>query len=76
MEQMFEPPDLNLLRTGLKLSADANYESVIAGLYYASQKRRKNLIDSVSLTTKKNFDILQSIVNKRLDHSRKLQERE
>ena len=71
MEQMFEPSELDILREGLALPADANYESIISGLYYAGPKRPK-LINKLGSTTKRNFEILQSIVAKRLELSRNL----
>jgi energy-coupling factor transporter ATP-binding protein EcfA2 len=73
MEQMFDSSDLDILRADLALAADANYESIIGGLYYAGSRRPK-LIDKVGPTTKRNFEILQSIVDKRLKLSRNLRE--
>lgn len=73
MEQMFESSDLEMMRDGLALPADANYESIIGGLYYAGPRRPK-LIDKLGPTTKRNFEILQSIVDKRLELSRNLRE--
>ena len=76
MEHMFESSDLDVLRQNLNLPADATYESIIGGLFYAAPKVRQSLIANVGSTTKQNFQILQSIVNKRLEHSRALLETE
>ncbi len=76
MEHMFESSDLDVLRQNLNLPADATYESIIGGLFYAAPKVRQSLTANVGSTTKQNFQILQSIVNKRLEHSRALLETE
>ena len=72
MEQMFDPGDLNMLRSRLNLSVDASYESIMSGLYYASPALRKMLVSEVGTITKSNFEKLRMILGKRLENSQKL----
>jgi hypothetical protein len=73
---MFDLGDLTMLKHDLKLPVESSYESIIAGLCYAPRITRKHLIDKVSGATKTNFEILQKIIDKRHEESRKLRETE
>lgn len=76
MEQMFDSTDLRAIGEALKLPSNASYESIIAGLYYAHATTRKGLISKVSDATKANFEVLQKIIDKRLEESRELRKAE
>lgn len=64
MEEMFEQQDFVALKEKLQLPESANYESVIAGLYFLEEKIKSQLVKMVSETTKSNFRILSSMIAK------------
>ncbi|MBL7951455.1 MAG: AAA family ATPase [Flavobacteriales bacterium] len=64
MEEMFEPEDLIMLDSELNLHANASYERVISGLYFASPTRRRILRAKLSTSTVRRFNILKDILAK------------
>lgn len=65
MEEMFDPEDFIMLDTALGLRANASYERVIAGFYFANNALRKKLRSNLSSATKRRFTILEAVLQKR-----------
>ncbi len=72
MEEMFLKKDIDLLRTKLGLNSDATYESIISSLFYSNKRERQKIVSSISKETKSNFDILKTIIDKRLKKSQEI----
>lgn len=72
MEEMFVPADLRAISSALGLGDDSTYESIIGGLYYTSSNKKKRIRDAVGSETRRNFDILAKIIQKRLREGRLL----
>ena len=64
MEEMFENDDINKLKSKLKLSDDASYETILSALYYS--KYREKARELISSKSRDNFDILSQIIKKTL----------
>lgn len=65
MEDMINNKDIALIRDNLGLPENANYERVISSLYFKSSVIRKKIISKTTSTTRGNFEILKSIIEKR-----------
>lgn len=72
MEEMFLKKDIDLLRTKLGLNSDATYESIISSLFSSNKRERQKIVSSISKETKSNFDILKTIIDKRLKKSQEI----
>ncbi len=64
MEDMFEPVDLDVLKGELNLDASATYESIISAFYFAPKQLKKRAKAKISSTSKQNFEMLKSIIDK------------
>lgn len=71
MEKMFEDNDLIKIQKYLKLSTDAGYEKIISTLFFSNKPTKNKVRDLLSSDTKKNFEILSSVINKRIVSAKK-----
>lgn len=72
MENMFEESDLAMIANKLELEAGANYEKIISTLYYSKKKIREQIVNSVGPETTKRFNILRSIIEKKIKLAKEL----
>lgn len=75
MEGMFEREDIDLIKSELKLDQDASYERVISALYFAKADKRRKIISLISPQTKSNFEVLNTIIEKRMKRSAEIMNR-
>lgn len=72
MEDMFAKTDLQMIGDVLRLPENASYESIIGGLYHASGQKKKRVIEAIRPETRRHFEVLAKIVEKRLQDGREL----
>jgi hypothetical protein len=75
MEDMIDRPDYEMMRNELGLPPDSNYESIMTTCFYSSKAIQSRVYSKLSQTSKDNFAILNSIIEKRIERASKLVER-